>query len=170
MMKLHHEPFGTVTNRYVRGPSRGQLHRGTFLFGPDLSGPLVTTLSHPRGSSTNGSCVAPECYAERRHSCSVVWLNQTRSVTNHVTPHQSLQHQTPQHQCQLQLQTQHQQQYSHNNNHKPIIHPTNRTNLVATFNAAAAAGSWIRNFDCVLKRNSAHLSPSSSSVPLENYL
>ena len=44
---------------------------------------------------------------------------------------------------------------------------TNHINLVAKFNAA---GSWIRNFNCVLKRNSAHLSPSSSSVPLENYL
>lgn len=43
--------------------------------------------------------------------------------------------------------------------------------------AAIAAGaeplrtdSWMRNFDCVLKRNSAHLSPSSTSVLLENYL
>lgn len=30
--------------------------------------------------------------------------------------------------------------------------------------------SWMRNFDCVLKRNSTHLSPSSTSVLLENYL
>lgn len=46
-------------------------------------------------------------------------------------------------------------------------------NNSANITTASAAGhpSWIRNFDVVLtKRNSAHLSPSSSSVPLENYL
>lgn len=54
--------------------------------------------------------------------------------------------------------------------HSNTLHATT-TNTFATATNTANTASWIRNFDVVLtKRNSAHLSPSSSSVPLENYL
>ena len=55
--------------------------------------------------------------------------------------------------------------------HSNTLHATTNTFATATATNTANTASWIRNFDVVLtKRNSAHLSPSSSSVPLENYL
>ena len=67
------------------------------------------------------------------------------------------------HSCTFVPHNHHSLKHFHDTSNFTITNPTN----FAKFNAA---GSWIRNFDCVLKRNSAHLSPSSSSVPLENYL
>lgn len=121
-MQVHEASFSSLSRPRKVSWGGSLSYGGTLLLGAEL--PARARLA----------CV--ECLAERRHSCSVVWLHPSRAkAATNPTANFTL---------------------------------TNSTNLIAKFNAAA--GSWIRNFDCVLKRNSAHLSPSSSSVPLENYL